>query len=252
MLLRQPFFIGPFHTENYFSGLISDFGARGGLSFFALLLGLIGLTVAWKEKKFMPIYAFVPIVIAGYIFNSHSGFYLALLAAVAGIIGGEAIFNRPWTFPALKQFTFFLLALGILFSTISYLDRISLVGPSAAEKAALLWMNENTAEESIVLALPEESYYVQYFAERIPFAPTHDRQKQAILQKMLSSVYIHELFPLLEEQQINIIYITPEWRRMLSAEQGFLFLLKNERFKLLYAQEGYEVWEYRKGYEKGH
>ncbi|MEK6950434.1 MAG: hypothetical protein AABX13_01795 [Nanoarchaeota archaeon] len=253
VLLRQPFFIGPFHLENHFSALFSDFGARGGISFFTFLLALIGLALAWKEKRVMPIYAFVPIVVAGYIFNSHTGFYLSLLAVLTGTIGLEAIFSRPWIFPTLKRFTFFLLALGIIFSTISYLDRISAisaVGPTAAEKDALLWMKENTPEEGLVLTLREESYYVQYFAERTPFAPAHNRYKQAILQEMLSSVYIHELFPLLEEQQINIIYITPEWRRTLPAEQGFLFLLKNERFKLLYAQGGYEVWEYRKGYEK--
>lgn len=251
VLLHQPFFLGPFYTENHFSGLISDFGARGGISFFTLLLGLIGLGLVWKEKKFAPIYAFVPILIVGYAFNTHTGFYLTLLAAVTGTIGLNNIFNRPWTFPTLKKFTLFLLLLGILFSMISYLDRISVIGPPTTEKNTLLWMNENTPKESVVLALPEESNYVRYFAQRTPFCcgggTSGQREKQAVLNKMLSSVYIHELFPLLEEQQINIIYITPEWRRALPADQGFLFLLKNERFKLLYAEEGYEVWKYELG-----
>ncbi len=251
VLLHQPFFLGPFYAENHFSGLIADFGARGGISFFALLLGLIGLGLVWKENKLAPVYAFVPILIAGYAFNTHTGFYLTLLAAVTGIFGLDSIFNRPWTFPTLKKFTLFLLLLGILFSTISYLDRISVIGPHTAEKNTLLWMNENTPKESLVLALPEESNYVRYFAQRTPFCcgggTSGQREKQAVRNKMLSSVYIHELFPLLEEHQINLIYITPEWRRMLPAEQGFLFLLKNERFKLLYAEEGYEVWKYELG-----
>ncbi len=251
VLLHQPFFLGQFYPENHFSGLISDLGARGGMSFFALLLGLIGLGLVWKERRFTPLYAFVPILIAGYAFNTHTGFYLTLLAAVTGIVGLKSIFNRPWTFPTLKKFTLFLLVLGILFSTISYLDRLAVIGPHAAEKNTLLWVNRNTPEESVILALPEESNYVRYFAQRTPFCcgggTSGQREKQAVLNKMLSSVYIHELFPLLEEHQINLIYITPEWRRMLPAGQGFLFLLKNERFKLLYAEEGYEVWKFELG-----
>ncbi|HLD72105.1 MAG TPA: hypothetical protein VJA23_00820, partial [Candidatus Nanoarchaeia archaeon] len=70
----------------------------------------------------------------------------------------------------------------------------------------------------------------------------NDLNKKELSQRIFSSLYIDELFPLLEQNQISIIYITKEMRSGLSAEQGLLFLLKNERFKIVYSSEDAEVW----------
>ncbi len=52
-------------------------------------------------------------------------------------------------------------------------------------------------------------------------------------------------FPIFEEQKVGAVYVTPDWKEQYPADQGgLLFLLKNERFKLGYSSEGYEVWKF--------
>ena len=83
--------------------------------------------------------------------------------------------------------------------------------------------------------MKENEYFIRYFAKRSVVSDP----------KILAATYINELFPLLEENNISIIYITKDMRRKLTEEQGFLFLLKNERFKLAHASKEAEVWLFR-------
>ena len=62
----------------------------------------------------------------------------------------------------------------------------------------------------------------------------------------MNSTYTATTFPLLNEHLIQIVYITPQMKKAYPPEQGLLFLLKNERFKILYESEGYEVWSFKR------
>ena len=64
-------------------------------------------------------------------------------------------------------------------------------------------------------------------------------------QNISTALYIQDLFPLLEQEYITYIYLTPAMKRQLPPEQGLRFLLKNERFKLVYSSEDTEIWFFR-------
>ena len=50
----------------------------------------------------------------------------------------------------------------------------------------------------------------------------------------------------MENHGISIIYLTPEMKEKLPKEQGFIFLLKNEKFILIHSKNDIEVWKYKK------
>ncbi len=250
-ILQLPFIMGPFYIERALHDLISDLGGGlSGMSFFSLLLGFIGLAVTWKKKKMYPAYLLLGIIIPFYIYRPKTLFFLIIASTVFTTVGFTRIFERKWNLPSLKKFTFLLLLLGILFSTLTYLDRIPQSSPTAEEKAALTWMKENTAADDVVFSFPENSYYIQYFAERAPLSVLNEQREEA--QKandsigIISALYIEDLFPLLEQHNISLIYITKDMKSRLPGKQGLLFLLKNERFKLIYSNQEVKVWRFKK------
>ncbi len=242
LVLGLPLVSGPSYQQNPLSDLLSDLGAVQGLSFFILLLFFIGLATAWKTEKYFKVYLLLPVIITEYIINTNLIFLFSLLIIFFAAIGFTNLFERKWSLETLKTFSVLLLLLGILFSTIAYSERLSSFDPSGADVEALTWIKENTPPESIVLSSPENGYFIQYFGQRQPLKTSTN----SLTTTMFNSSYISELFPLLEANNVSIIYITPKMKQSLPTDQGFIFLLKNERFKLLHSRENNEVWLFSK------
>ena len=111
----------------------------------------------------------------------------------------------------------------------------------------LIWIKEYTNDEDVIFSNPEYGPYITYFTQRSPFysLPDNNAQKAGDAATILNSTYIKDTFPILEENSVSIIYITPKMKESLPEDQGLLFLFKNEKFKLLLQREGYEIWEFR-------
>ena len=198
----------------------------------------------------MPTRHLVFIIQPFYIYRPEILFFLIILSTVFTTIGFIKIFEEKWRLPSLKKFTFLLLLLGIVFSTLAYLDRIPQSSPTVTETAALTWMKENIPKNEIVFSFPENSYYILYLSEHKPFYalndPDNEAQKANDSIGISSALYIEDLFPLLEQHNISLIYITKDMKSRLPEKQGLLFLLKNEKFKLIYFNQEVEVWRFKK------
>lgn len=248
-----PVLIGPFHPQKIFPDLISDLGGLSGISIFMFILAVIGLVVTWKKKEFHITYLLLPIIILAYLFNTQTIFYLSILMVFFATVGFLKLFERHWSLVLLKKLTFFLLLLGIVFSTLTYIERMSEYLPLNADQEALTWIKENTPKETTILSYPENAYFIKYFSARTPFSQFYSDNKGSssginldLNRQIFSSVYIQELFPLLEENNVSIVYINQDMKAVLPKEQGFLFLLKNEKFKLIHSYQHSEVWAFKK------
>ena len=104
----------------------------------------------------------------------------------------------------------------------------------------LEWINKNTAEKAIIFSAPENNYYIQYLAKKAAFSGNPE-----VINSIFTATYIDQLFPLLEENKIKILYITKQMKEQLPTDYGLLFLLKNERFKLVHSQGETEVWAFK-------
>lgn len=256
IFLKINFVIGPFHLEKIFPDLISDLGGLSGIGFFALILAISGFFLAWKRKNLTTLFVYILsiIMIIGYFFNTESIFYLSIMVSFLAAESFVKLFEYSWVIETLKKFTFLIIVLGIVFSTTTYLSRVSDYPPMAGEAEALSWIKDNTPEKSVIFSLPEESDYIKYFSQRKPFFQLHHlflAGKEAGIREdaaktILNSTYTAITFPILDQNNVSIMYITPELRHRYPAEQGLLFLLKNEKFKLVHSSEDNEVWMYQK------
>jgi len=246
VILNTPFFIGPFLIQNRASDLISDLGGFSGVGFFSILLAFIGLIIYWQKKNLPLLISTLVIFIAAYVFNTHTVFFLSLLIVILASAGFEYLLEQNWKISFLRNAVLLLLLLGISFSAVAYHDRLSHYSPTSVDQKALGWIQRNTPKEAVVLSAPENSYYISYFAQRKPVFALHQdyRQQDDLSQRIFTSYYIDNLFPLLDENKVSIIYVSEDMKRKFPAQQEFLFLLQNERFKLLYFTEEAEVWSF--------
>lgn len=245
LVLKLPFSLGPFHSPSPLRDLLADLGGISGISLFILLLTCIGLLATWRKEKLLGPSLLLILFSSIFIQNPNTIFYLALVLTYFAAKGFLWLWHRPWTLESVKSISLFLILLGLLFSTLSYLGRVTEVTPSPAEWEALTWIKNNIDEKTAVYAPPEELFRGAYFAQ-LPLQERQSTREQEELYGRISTAgYIQELFPLLEARNIRYLFITPQMTATLPADQGLLFLLKNEHFQLLYAKEGFEVWEYR-------
>lgn len=247
LLLRLPLVHGPFHPPQLLSDLVSDLGGSSGVGFALVLLSFIGIAVAWKQRLAL-LYLYIPLLLATYLYSTEAVVYLAAVLAVFAAIAFTYLLEREWTLEVLKTFTLLLVLLTMFFSAATYEKRLPFHSPTEDDVHALTWMKEHADEEGRVFSLPQNSYYVRHFAQRTPVYELHsrDRKKDAIAGTILNSTYITTTFPLLEEQNVSALYITPRTRKHYPADQGLLFVLKNERFKMAYSSNGYEVWVFKR------
>lgn len=247
LFLGQSFILGPFQAHRPAADLISDLGGVSGISFSLFLLALIGIPLTLKRKKFLFGYVFLPLLIPIYLYSSQAIFYLSLLLALFAAASFQMIMESRWTLETLKRFTILLIVLTLLFSTITYLERATAMGPTVADATALSWIPQHKNREGVVFSALEESYYIKYFAQREAFylLPGGYSTKEKLGQDIFNSTYISTTFPLLDQHTVSIIYITPRMRENLPEDQGLLFVIKNDRFKMIYSYEGYEVWVFR-------
>jgi len=245
--MSMNFFINHFHSQHLTIDLISDLGGKSGLGMFTLLLSLIGLSTTWKKKNFYFAYFFTIPLIIFYWYNTQTVFHLTILIIFFSTVGFINLFNRKWTLESLKRFSLLLIVLGILFSTLTYLGRSTDNQFSIEEAETLGWIKDQISEEGKIYSFPDKSNFINYFSYKDTFHNLDsDENKKKAANIILNSTYADQTLPLLEDNNINIIYVTEDMKLTLPSDQGLLFLLKNERFKLVHSQGDTEVWVFSK------
>ncbi len=230
----------PYPTKSV-SQISSDLGSFSGVSLFLLLLAFLGL-LFWEKMHWKLVFLLF-IVMGTFLLNPTFIIFLAIILSYFAAKAIVSIFDRKWTLETIKGFTLLLIGLGFMFSTLVYTQGLIENSPTREEYFALSFVNSSVDENAIVLADPNQAVYVRYFARRTPYVFTSIMSvKEEEYKTILSAGYVGELFPLLEKNSIQVIYINPTLREQLDPEQGLLFLLKNERFKMLYALDNTGVW----------
>ncbi len=246
LFLQESFVSGPFHKQQIMADLVADLGGHSGIGFTLILLGILGLGMAWRLKECRVWYLVLLVLIPIYLYNTGIILYLAVIILLFACVGLRMLFSTAWNQKTLKLFALLVIILSICFSAVSYGQRMFTFGPAADNVAALVWIKDNLPQDKKVFALPQESYYIYYFSDRIPLIEPQVEEDEHLLEILLNSSYIDTTFPILEQENVGAIYITPAFKAEYSADQGgLLFLLKNERFKLAYSSKDYEVWVFK-------
>ena len=245
-LFKATFFLGPFTVQNKATDLISDLGSFSGVGVFAILLAIVGFIASWQKKNIPLLLSALAVFTTAYFFNTHTAFFFSLFIVILAAAGFAILLEQNWKLLILRNAVLLLLLLGLSFSAVAYLDRLSEYPPTSIDQKSLEWVRSNTDEEAVVLSMPENSHYISYFAKRKPVFALHQdyRENYQLSKDIFTAFYINKLFPLLEKNKVSIIYVSKEMKQTLPQEQEFLFLLQNERFKMLYSNEDAEIWSF--------
>jgi len=235
-----------------FSSFLMSFGAKIGVAFFYLFLGLLGFfTISQRGRSYnyillSSVIIFISslfIISAKIIFN----FYLCLFSAVMIIF----LIKRDWAILTIKRFTLLLILCGIIFSTALYSNQLISSQPAKNLEHALFFLKNQP--NGTVFSHQELGYFIQYFSQKKSFLDDsfNDEPNSTL------NVVEHEIFfsrhleiteSLLKEYGINYILITSDMKDGLvwkKSDEGLLFLLKNTNtFKKIYDLENVEIWVY--------
>ena len=238
--------------------LFSDFGAISGLSSFVLILSIIGLTFSWRKQRV--VYWLLAITVASYLSNTHALFVLVIILSYFSAVALSRFSETEWKLKDLQTLTVFLLLLGLLFSNITFVDRVQGFSPTNEMKESLEWikLDADNFEKGrwSVLSISQDEYFVNYYTQlkifdhslvhlRTDEIQQIDLSKLHEGQEIFSIPYPHILFPLLKEQNVRYVYLDASLKDILQEDEGVRFALRNERFKLLYSSGETEVWKFR-------
>jgi len=232
--------------------LFSDLGGKISLSIFALILAFVGMIVTWKKKHFyitLHIF-FIILLLVSYVYNP-ALIYLNLLLAVLVAFGMLKLIEKGWESRFIKNFTILILALGLIFSGLSYIKQISDSLPNEQIIESLSFIKNK--EQKTVFSHYSNGYWINTIAEKpnvmdslFTYAPNLN-QVYKDSQELFYSRNLENDTKIIEKYNIGYILITPEMKQgqvWMSDEEGLLFVLKfSEGFERVYDENGFELWE---------
>ncbi len=243
---------------NIIGETISDLGGISGFSAFSVVLLAIGIFLMWaKRKQNYPAYLLLIILALLSIFLNFS--FIACLNLVVVYFCAAGVLNlltKRWELRLIKNFTRVLIICGLLFSTVSYINREAAMEPDREMAASMLWLRDNSGQQDNVLSHYSNGFWIEYFSERTSVTDgltqlTADSGKLFNLSSRI--FYSRDLVETVENlKTLNVTYIVIN-NKMTGGEvwtknkEGLLFLLRNsETFKKAYNSTSIDIWRFIK------
>lgn len=230
--------------------MLSDLGSVNGYGLFTLMLMALGAYLLWIKynyEKFWFLFAAVGLAIA--IYYSELNMYANYMVCFVAAIGFIEIFRSRWENNFLKRATIMLIVCGLLFSSISYINRITDMLPDRDTVEALEWLKGQ--DDGVVLSHFTRGMWIKYYAQKQPFVSSLSSMKDnAAAEEIFYSRNLKNTTEMLDSNGIRWLYIDAEMKQGLvweKQEQGLLFLFRNkENFRKAYENKNAEMWEFLK------
>lgn len=234
----------PISIEN----IISDFGALQGISVFVLILTSIGLYVEWRVNKYIIPNLLFLLLLTLTLFLQPILLYLNIVFALCTAYALTAFIVMKWKLKPLKSLTILIVVLSLLFSTISFTNRLAEESPDRYIIESLQFLNKNSEEKSNILSSSKNYYWIQTVSNRNPILSLEsDNHLKNQTNVLFQTRNLNRAKELLKNLDIDYIYITPEmktsspWKK---DDQGLLFLFRNdETFENIYEENNIEIWK---------
>ena len=240
---------------NVFGNLFSDLGGVIGFGIFSIILAVYGVVSNWKSKSSF-IYFFVLsvlLIISLLFIGNIANMYIMFLVAVSAGLGFVRLYELKWNVQTVKNLTMLILVCGLLFSTVSYVTRLSSLPPDSAAIESLDWLGANAFKDDFVLSHYDNGYLISTVA-RNPvltdslLASDYDQNFMYKVQdSMFYSRNLKQTKKLFEGYKVKYVYVTPEMKEGLvwsKPNEGLLFLFTSKStFEKVYDKDGYEIWE---------
>src|SRR3989344_5698979 len=238
----------------FLQNILTEFNGFGvGLPIF--ILGLIGLKKLW-EKKYDNIisYLFLIFLFVLTYLNTRLVIYLSFLLSYLAAVGLIHIYNIKWESLDTKKITIFIMILSILFSGFSYIVKFKAISPTEEMNDALLYLKENTDEESVIFSHYNNGMLISSIAFRKNFIDKSFTYIPGIKKRLndqenlFYSRNLKRSSSILDRYDVQYILITNDMKHGLvwnDENEGLLFVLKfSENFIKVYDKNDIEIWRY--------
>jgi hypothetical protein len=235
--------------------LFSDLGGVIGFGIFSILLAFYGLVSAWEDKARF-VYFFILsllLIVSLSIIGNFSNIYLMFFVAVAAGLGFVRLYEAEWSIPFLKNLALLVIVCGLLFSTLSYVTRLSSMEPDKDIIEGVEWLGSNAFKDEFVLSHYDNGYLISAVARNPVLVDSLSSYgyDQKFLYKVQDSLFysrnLKQTRQLLDAYRIKYIFITPDMASGLvwnKPDEGMLFLLSHSNvFNKVYNASGIEIYE---------
>jgi len=242
------------NTGGQHRNILSDFGAFYGLSTFGIIVAVIGFLASWKNKKsYLLTYFAIFGLILFSIINEKALFFLYMGIAYFGGLGFMAIEKRMWSTQLLKSYILTLVICGLVFSTGSYIKKVSDSGPTLSEVQSLEWLKKNN-DGGKVLSFYDYGFFINFYSNTTPYTDSKyyhtskNKLKINISEEIFKTRNYEDAAQLLSREGIKYIWINKAMKEGLiweKKDQGILLILKNSKyFDKIYDYKDIEIYKF--------
>jgi len=225
----------------------SEVGSLVAVGIFLYVLAGVGFAYAWKRNK-IPLLVLLGCII-GSLFLADLVFIVLPMLLFLATKGLFKVAGQHWKVDFLKQATLFALLLGVLFSSISYEDRILDEIPGKDFLAAMDWVDKELEASAVILTSPERGSIVEVYGQRRVVFNHHFNDRETF-DVLFHSYDLAGVLSLLEAYDVSHIIVDEEMKKHSVWErdnQELLFLLTDDRyFALEYADAGIEIFSFQR------
>lgn len=244
-----PFSLFPFplfSSQMIITEMVADFGGLRGVGAMVIALFMFGFTRHIIQKQaFLLEVTSLFLVIAAFFYEYRIFFFVNFMICLLASDSLTYLFQSKWYSEYLKAFGIFVILCGVIFTTVSYANRISDLEPVAAQLDAFQWLSNKKA--GVVFTIPEKASFVQTYANKsiLIDESQYSYSINTDINTILYTTNLSETKELLAKYNVAYIYVDGNmkqktWRKF---DDGLLFTLRNpETFKRIYDDVGIEIW----------
>ena len=163
------------------------------------------------------------------------------------------LLKREWQMIPLRNLIWFVVGLGILFTTLNYAVSFSMSSPDNSLTKSLSWLHDESRTGEIVFSNYDNGLLIEFLAGRQAFIhrgmeKNSFESQREMMEKIFYSSEPQETLRLLKWNKIDYLLIDEQMREKLwkNKETGLLFVLANKQFERIYNKEEVEIWYFER------
>jgi len=240
-----------------YTSLFSDLGGGFGISIFIIFLSFFGLNYLWKSKyKYWQIYAILVLFIIAIFYFPTFIIYLNFILAFLSALGLIYLLRSKWESNVIRKLTMWLLIIGLVFSTITFISETSAQQPSQNLYDALIFLKGYGDPKEVVFSHYSYGNLINSIANKKNVMDDNFLYAPKLNEHYLDSETLFHTrnfniaSNITDKYNIEYILVTREMEKGLVWEQedeGLLFLLKSVNiYKRIYYNDEVEIWRIKK------
>jgi len=246
-------FLKTFTLPHLIGDMFTDFGARFGFGLFSFLMALFGLFFVYKEKhRYLIGYIAIAISLMLSVYFEFILFYLNFLIVLFAAVGIIKLVEMEWKLDIVRSLVILFVICGLLFSFVSYMDRVVEFSPNEDAVAAMKFL-QIEGGDSVILTNPDRASFVKY-GGNVPLVSDKVVYYVSPKQRLddINYFYTQNSFEIAEQiikrHDVKFVWIDDEMKKEIAVGDNVnvvtLFSHSFARFFIAYSSPTVEIWEY--------